>query len=140
MDVIFCDSGDGLRGHPTLVFEFGPDGRTRISIEARITKGQQYAVFRSLYQQQELIFVAAAEPEIVLRRTKYSERQWGYLYHLNSEDAFNRSGRLSLSLDPWTIRIGGNCDARATRGVVTVVFADLELVGVTLIVDLFAQR
>ena len=55
-----------------------------MSIEARITKGQKYAVVRSLYRQQELIFVAADERDIILRRTKFSERQWAYLYHLNS--------------------------------------------------------
>ena len=84
VDVIFFDWGDGLRGHPAMVFDFGPDGRIGMSIEARITRGQQYSVFRSLYRQQELIFVAADERDIILRRTKYSERQWGYLYHLNS--------------------------------------------------------
>ena len=84
MDVIFFDWGDGFRGHPALVFDFGPDGRICMSIEARITKGQKYSVFRSLYRQQELIFVAADERDVILRRTKYSERQWAYLYHLNS--------------------------------------------------------
>ena len=84
VDVIFFDWGDGLRGHPALVFDFGPDGRICMSIEARITKGQKYSVFRSLYRQQELIFVAADERDVILRRTKYSERQWAYLYRLNS--------------------------------------------------------
>ena len=84
MDVIFFDWGDGLRGHPALVFDFGPDGRICMSIEARITKGQKYSVFRSLYRQQELIFVAADERDVILRRTKYSERQWAYLYRINS--------------------------------------------------------
>jgi len=74
----------GLRGHPALVFDFGRDGRICMSIEARITKGQKYSVFRSLYRQQELIFVAADERDVILRRTKFSERQWAYLYHLNS--------------------------------------------------------
>ena len=84
VDVIFFDWGDGLRGHPALVFDFGPDGRICMSIEARITKGQGYSVFRSLYRQQELIFVAADERDVILRRTKYSERQWAYLYRINS--------------------------------------------------------
>ncbi len=84
VEVIFFDWGDGFRGHPALVFDFGPDGRICMSIEARITKGQQYSVFRSLYRQQELIFVAADERDIVLRRTKYSESQWAYLYRINS--------------------------------------------------------
>jgi Domain of unknown function (DUF4105) len=84
VDGIFFDWGDGLRGHPALVFDFGPDGRICMSIEARITKGQKYSVFRILYRQQELIFVAADERDVILRRTKFSERQWAYLYHLNS--------------------------------------------------------
>ena len=83
VDYVFFDWGDGLRGHPALVFDFGCDGRICMSIEARITRGQKYSVFRSLYRQQELIFVAADERDIILRRTKYSERQWAYLYHLN---------------------------------------------------------
>src|SRR4029077_54200 len=84
VDVIFFDWGDGLRGPPAMVFDFGCDGRICMSIEARITKGQKYSVFRSLYRQQELIFVAADERDVILRRTKYSENQWGYLYHIDS--------------------------------------------------------
>jgi hypothetical protein len=84
VEVIFFDWGDGLRGHPAMVFDFGPDGRVCMSIEARITRGQRYSVFRSLYRQQELMFVAADERDVILRRTKHSQRQWGYLYHINS--------------------------------------------------------
>ena len=47
-------------------------------------RGSNTRSFAVLYRQQELIFVAADERDIILRRTKYSERQWGYLYHLNS--------------------------------------------------------
>ena len=84
VDVVFFDWGDGFRGHPALVFDFGRDGRICMSIEARITKGQKYSVFGTLYRQQELIFVAADERDVILRRTKYSENQWGYLYRINS--------------------------------------------------------
>ena len=96
VDVIFFDWGDGLRGHPAMVFDFGGDGRICMSIEARITKGQDYSVFRSLYRQQELIFLAADERDVILRRTKYSERQWGYLYRINSnvEELTRRLPRL----------------------------------------------
>lgn len=84
VDVIFFDWGDGLRGHPALVFDFGPDGRICMSIEARITRGQTYSALRSLYRQQELIFVAADERDVILRRTKYSKHQGAYLYRINS--------------------------------------------------------
>ncbi|MDR3621461.1 MAG: DUF4105 domain-containing protein [Paludisphaera borealis] len=84
VDVIFFDWGNGFLGHPALIFDFGPDGRICMSIEARLPKGQKYSVVRSLYRQQELIFVAADERDVILRRTKYSQGQWAYLYHLNS--------------------------------------------------------
>ncbi|WZO95753.1 DUF4105 domain-containing protein [Isosphaeraceae bacterium EP7] len=84
VDVIFFDWGDGLRGHPVLVFDFGDDGRICMSIEARITKGQKYSALSSLYRQQELIFIAADERDIILRRTKFGKHQWAYLYHINS--------------------------------------------------------
>jgi hypothetical protein len=84
VDIIFFDWGNGLTGHPALVFDLGPDGRICMSIEARIPKGRKYSVFRSLYRQQELIFVAADERDVILRRTKYSQGEWAYLYRVNS--------------------------------------------------------
>jgi hypothetical protein len=84
VDFIFFNWGNGFSGHPVLVFDFGPDGRICMSIEARIQKGQKYSVVRGLYRQQELIFVAADERDVILRRTKYSQGQSAYLYHLNS--------------------------------------------------------
>lgn len=84
VDVIFFDWGNGFSGHPALIFDFGRDGRICMSIEARIPKGQKYSVVRSLYRQQELIFVAGDERDVILRRTKYSQGQSAYLYHLNS--------------------------------------------------------
>ncbi len=83
VDVIFFVWGRFL-GHPVLVFDFGPDGRICMSIEARMLNGQEYSVVRSLYRQQELIFVAADERDVILRRTKYSQGQRAFLYHLNS--------------------------------------------------------
>src|SRR5262249_19564321 len=59
LDIIFFNWGSPWMSHPVLVFDFGPDGRVCISIEVRYRKGQKYSVLRSLYRQQELIFVAA---------------------------------------------------------------------------------
>jgi hypothetical protein len=84
VDVIFFVWGDGYSGHPAMVFDFGPDGRICMSIEARITRGQKYSVLRSLYRQQEIMFVAVDERDAILRRTKYSKGQSAYLYRMNS--------------------------------------------------------
>ena len=85
VDVIFFVWNIGWMSHPVLVFDFGPDGRVCMSIEARLRKGQQYSVVRSLYHQQEIIFLVADERDIILRRTKHSEGQAAYLYRLNVE-------------------------------------------------------
>ena len=82
VDVIFFVWCAGWMSHPVLVFDFGPDGRICISIEVRFRKGQQYSVIRSFFRQQELIFLAVDERDIILRRTKHSEGQEAYLYRL----------------------------------------------------------
>lgn len=77
-DIIFFYWGSPWMSHPVLVFDFGPDGRVCMSIEVRFRKGQRYAVLRSLYRQQELIYLVVDERDAVLRRTKHG-RIDGYL-------------------------------------------------------------
>jgi hypothetical protein len=84
VDIIFFNWGSRLMSHPVLVFDFGTDGRICISIEVRYRKGQQFAVVRSFYRQQELIFVVADERDVILRRTKYGKTQTAHLYHLTA--------------------------------------------------------
>ncbi len=83
-DIIFFNWSLAWMGHPVLVFDFGPDGRLCMSIEVRLRKGQEYSFVRSLYRQQELIFLVADERDVILRRTKYSQGQRAYLYRLNA--------------------------------------------------------
>src|SRR5262249_3145391 len=71
-------------GHPVLVFDFGADGRICMSIEVRFRKGQHYSIIQGLYRQQELIFLAADERDVILRRTKYSQNQKAYLYRVTA--------------------------------------------------------
>lgn len=85
-DIIFFYWGSPWMSHPVLVFDFGPDGRVCMSIEVRFRKGQRYAVLRSLYRQQELIYLVVDERDAVLRRTKHG-RIDGYLYRLNEDAA-----------------------------------------------------
>ncbi len=83
VDIILFNWGSALMSHPVLVFDFGPDCRVCFSIEVRYRRGQSFSIARSLYRQQELIFVAADERDIILRRTKYGKPQAAHLYHLN---------------------------------------------------------
>jgi hypothetical protein len=86
-DIIFFNWGSPWMSHPVLVFDFGSDGRVCMSIEVRYRKGQNYSILRSFYRQQELIFVAAEERDVILRRTKYGQNQEAHLYrfHANAE-------------------------------------------------------
>jgi hypothetical protein len=84
VDIIFFVWETPLFGHPVLVFDFGPDDRVCMSIEARFRKGQEYSLLRSLYRQYELIYLAADERDVILRRTKYSQNQEAYLYRCAS--------------------------------------------------------
>ncbi len=83
-DIIFFNWGMRWMSHPVLVFDFGTDGRICLSIEVRYRKGQAYSFVRSLYRQQELIFIAADERDAILRRTKHSTSQQALLYHFHA--------------------------------------------------------
>lgn len=83
-DIIFFNWGVRWMSHPVLVFDFGSDGRICISIEVRYRKNQKYSTLRSLYRQQELIFLVAEERDVILRRTKHSPNQTAHLYRLNA--------------------------------------------------------
>ena len=83
-DIIFFNWTMPWMSHPVLVFDFGPDGRLCMSIEARLRKGQDYSFIRTLYRQHELIFLVADERDVILRRTKHSQGQYARLYRLNT--------------------------------------------------------
>jgi len=82
IDIIFFNWGVKWMSHPVLVFDFGPDGRVCISVEVRYRRGQNFAIVRSLYRQQELIFVVADERDIILRRTRVEKPQEALLYRM----------------------------------------------------------
>jgi hypothetical protein len=92
-DVIFFYWGSPWMSHPVLVFDFGSDGRVCMSIEARFRKGQRYAVLRSLYRQQELIYLVVDERDAILRRTKHAHCD-AYLYRLNDDSPALRTAFL----------------------------------------------
>jgi hypothetical protein len=83
-DLLFFYWGSPWMSHPVLVFDFGSDGRICMSIEVRYRKGQTFSIIRSWYRQQELIFVAADERDVILGRTKYGPSQEAYLYRFHA--------------------------------------------------------
>jgi hypothetical protein len=116
-DIIFFNWGSPWMSHPVLVFDFGSDGRICMSIEVRYRKGQNYSILRSFYRQQELIFVAADERDVILRRTKYGPSNEAHLYRLNASAEELRTAFLdytgainSLFVTPrWYNGVCANC-------------------------------
>jgi len=84
VDIIIFNWGSALMSHPVVVFDFGTDGRVCMSIEVRFRRGQGFSITRSLYRQQELIFLVADERDVILRRTKHGRPQTAHLYRLNA--------------------------------------------------------
>jgi hypothetical protein len=85
IDALILYWGSPYMCHPMFVFDFGPDGRLCFSIEVRYGKGQEYDFLRSLYRQQELMYVVSDERDAILRRTKFLPNQQMYLYRINND-------------------------------------------------------
>lgn len=83
VDVLILYWGSTWMCHPMFIFDFGQDGRVCISIEVRYRAGQDYSFFRSLYRQQEIMYVVSDERDAILRRTKWLEGLDLYLYRLH---------------------------------------------------------
>ena len=90
LDALILYWGSPYMCHPMFVFDFGADGRLCFSIEVRYRMGQEYDFLRSLYRQQELMYVVSDERDAILRRTKFLPNQQMYLYRIN--------------IDPLTLR------------------------------------
>jgi uncharacterized protein DUF4105 len=85
VDAMLLYWGSAWMSHPMFVFDFGSDGRVCISIEVRYRIGQEYNFFRSIYRQQELMYVVSDERDAILRRTKCLQGHDLYLYRLHDD-------------------------------------------------------
>jgi hypothetical protein len=116
-DLLVLQWGSPWMCHPMFVFDFGSDGRVCISIEVRYRLGQKYSLLRSLYRQQELMFVVSDERDAILRRTKWLQGHDLYLYRVHSDAVTLRGFFLeyarsinSLAMRPrWYHGLTTNC-------------------------------
>ncbi len=90
LDALVLYWGSPWMSHPMFVFDFGADGRVCISIEVRYRLGQKYGFLRSLYRQQELMYVVCDERDAILRRIRYEKDENLYLYRWNVDPIFMR--------------------------------------------------
>jgi hypothetical protein len=83
LDALLLTWGSPWMSHPMFVFDFGPDGRVCISVEVRYRRGQRFSFTRSLFRQQELVYVVSDERDAILRRTRWLTNHHMYLYRLD---------------------------------------------------------
>lgn len=86
IDSLLCFWGSQWMSHPIFIFDFGVDGRVCFSIEVRYQLGQKYSLLRSLYRQQELIYLVCDERDVLLRRTKHAQDEDVYLYRVKATE------------------------------------------------------
>jgi hypothetical protein len=86
VDALILTWGSPWMSHPMFVFDFGPGGRVCMSIEVRYRQGQRFSIIRSLYRQQELMYVVSDERDAILRRTKFLPGHTLHLYKMNADD------------------------------------------------------
>ena len=90
VDLLILYWGSNFMCHPMAIFDFGNGDHLCFSIEVRYREGEQYDVLRSIYRQNELMYVVSDERDAILRRTKHSEGHDCYLYRLVSDPAHSR--------------------------------------------------
>jgi hypothetical protein len=80
MDFIMSHWGSEWVGHPIFSFDFGSEGHLAFTIEARMEKGESYALFPGLYRQYELAYIPCAESDAVRVRTNVRKGEDVRLY------------------------------------------------------------
>lgn len=90
LDALMLGWGSAWMSHPMFVFDFGAGGRVCFSIEVRYRVGQKFSLLRSLYRQQELIYVVSDERDAILRRTRFLAGHDLYLYRVRVDDLLLR--------------------------------------------------
>lgn len=80
MDFIMSHWGSEWVGHPIFSFDFGDQGHLAFTIEARMEKGESYALFPGLYRQYELIYIPCVESDAVRVRSNFRKGEDVRLY------------------------------------------------------------
>lgn len=118
--------GRTLVGHPIFAFDFGDEGHVAFSIESRREKGETYDLFRSLYKQYELVYIAGSESDLIRVRTNFRKGEDVFLYRLKIQETTTRL-RFAEYLDSlnyfaekpsWYNAVTANCTT-AVRGQIT---------------------
>jgi hypothetical protein len=91
LDFIMTYWGSPHVYHTMLTFDFGPDGRVCVSIEARREAGESYSALAGMFRQYELIYVFGEERDLVHLRTSVRPHNDVHLFPLIATPAVMRA-------------------------------------------------
>jgi hypothetical protein len=80
VDFFLINWGIPYVSHPIISFDFGDNQHVAFSIEARYRPGQDYSTVLGFFRQYGLIFVTAAESDVIRLRTNFRKDEEVYLY------------------------------------------------------------
>ena len=123
VDIAILYWGSNLMSHPMLIFEFSDQERICFSIEVRYRANQRYDFLKSIYRQNELMYVVCDERDAILRRTKYSAGHEIYLYRLQIDrthaqeilDEYIDQTNQLVEFPKWYNSITNNCTTAIYR-------------------------
>jgi hypothetical protein len=91
LDFIMTYWGSPHVCHTMLTFDFGPDGRVCVSIEARREAGESYSALAGMFRRYELIYVFGEERDLVHLRTSVRPHNDVHLFRLTATPAIMRA-------------------------------------------------
>jgi hypothetical protein len=80
IDFFLTNWGIPYISHPIISFDFGDNQHVAFSVEARYRQGQKYSAILGFFRQYDLIFVTAAESDVIRLRTNFRKDEEVYLY------------------------------------------------------------
>jgi len=123
VDFFLTNWGIPYVSHPIISFDFGDNQHVAFSIEARYRPGQDYSTLLGFFRQYDLVFITAAESDVMRLRTNFRKKEEVYLYRTTTTPEIARAIFLTYAAylnklrdDPeWYNALTRNCTTTLDR-------------------------
>ena len=129
IDVAVTYWGSPYIAHPIVSFQFGDDDYVAASIETRKQIGEGYSAVRGFFRQYELIYIFAAERDLIRLRTNYRHDEDVYLYHTTAGPEWSRALFLEYVRRANELHVHPEWYNAATSNCTTNIFEEMALTG-----------
>ena len=129
IDVAVTYWGSPYIAHPIVSFQFGDDDYVAASIETRKEIGEGYSAVLGFFRQYELIYIFAAERDLIRLRTNYRHNEDVYLYHTTAGPEWSRELFLEYVRRANDLHVHPEWYNAATSNCTTNIFEGMALTG-----------